>query len=343
MKEFNTLFESWQYCQHLTTLPLEDLKNIPDDEIADLFFQAEKLLVKEVYLIAYELGFKPFDSWFVSNTKLGDYYGLHYGNVTIGFDSLFFSKDYNCLLGMIIHQLCRTKYAYRNKAFWELYDSCIKKKGLVSPEYNGWVIMKNKGSKYRMPFRKSYRFKGYDIIGKKLFEETWEDFYTLRPKYKQLHTYRYDCFCKETLPVCLCGEIKLRPVSQMIRQILDQKTIVLSDVKRPRSLALQDLSYLKDEDEVLCLCYDSRVKRDEDRMAYCVKQMKADDRYDISTYTSCFINLAVDESRPLNLEVDFEKLNEIPMPKDVRLLVSYSLTGRVKNLNKCEMMVVFSK
>ena len=71
--------------------------------------------------------------------------------------------------------------------------------------------------------------------------------------------------------------------------------------------------------------------------------MKADDRYDISTYTSCFINLAVDESRPLNLEVDFEKLNEIPMPKDVRLLVSYSLTGRVKNLNKCEMMVVFSK
>lgn len=343
MKEFDTLFETWQYCQSLTTLSLDDLENISDDEFAALYFQAEKLLIKEVYLMAYELGFKPFDSWFVPKTELGDFYGVHYGNVTIGFDSLFFSKDYSCLLGMIIHQLCRTKYAYRNKAFWKFYDSCIKKKGLVSPEYNGWVVMNNKGPKYRMPFRKSYRFKGYDIIGIKLFEEIWEDLYSLRPKYKQMHTYRYEWFRKENLPMCLRDEFKLRPVSQMIRQILDQKTIVLSDGERPRSLSLQDLSYLKDENEVLCLCYDSRVKRDEDRMAYCVEQMKADDRYDISTYTSCFINLAVDESRPLNLKVDLEKLKEIPLPKHVRLVVSYSLTGRVKNKNKCEMMVVFSK
>lgn len=347
MKEFKTLYESWQYCQYLTTLSLDELEKISGDEYASLYIQAEKHLIKEVLLMSYELGFKPYDAWFVNKESLGDYIGVLYGNISIGFDSLFYSKDYNYFLCVIIHMFCRTRYAYRNKAFWELFDSCIKKIGLIGSEYNGWAVNQNKGAKYNIPFKKTRLFKGYDIICQKLFENLFDDFYILKPEYLQMNSYRHEHFYKEKLPLILHGESILRPVSQMIRQILDHKAFILniSEAKKMRHVVLQDLAYLKDEREVLCLYYDSRVKKgkDEERMSYCVAQMKADKRFDFSDYTSCIIDLTVDPKHKLNLKTDLDRLNELPIPPNMNLTVTYSCIDRGKNVNKCEMMVVFSK
>lgn len=345
MKEFKSLYEVWQYCQELISLPTKDIENMSREELASLFIQAEKRLISEVYLLAYDLGFKPVDSWFENSIRLSDYEGVLLGNITIGFDMLFFSKDYNYIISVIIHQLCRTIYEKRTKTFWKLYEKCLRSKGLISSDYNGWKTQQNGIITYEVPFKNYHRSSKYYKIKEKIFEKNWwGEGYDLRSEYNDMRAYKYESFNKwKNLPMCLCGESKLWNVSQMIRQILDLESFVMVSATKKEPLKLHDLKYLKDENEVLCLLYDSRVKKDEDRISYCVNQMNTDDRYDFSPYTSCLINLEVDENHPLNLEEDLDKLKKIKISNDVNLIITYSLTIRCHNLNKCEMMVVFSK
>ena len=345
MREFKSLYEVWQYCQELISLPTKDIEKISSEELASLFVQAEKRLISEVYLLAYDLGFKPVNSWFENSIGLSDYEGVLFGNITIGFDMLFFSKDYKYIICVIIHQLCRTIHENRTKTFWKLFERCLRAKGMISSEYNGWKIQQNGEITYEIPFNDYRRSTKYYKIKEKIFEKNWWGRgYDLRSEYKDMRAYKYEIFHKwKNLPMCLSGESKLWNVSQMIRQILDLESFVLDSASKKRPLKLHDLQYLKDEKEVLCLLYDSRVKKDEDRISYCVNQMNTDDRYDFSPYTSCLINLEVDEIHPLNFEVDLNKLKDIKIRKGINLLITYSFTDRFNNLNKCEMMVVFSK
>ena len=345
MIELKSLYEAWQYCQEIISLPSKEIEKIPGEEFASLFIQAEKKLISEVYLLAYDLGFKPVNSWFENSIRLSDYEGVLLGNITIGFDMLFFSKDYKCIVCVIIHQLCRTIYEKRTKTFWKLYEKCLSTKGLISSDYNGWKTQQNGEIDYEVSFKKYHRSTKYYIIRRKLFEKVWwGDYLDLRSEYGDMRAYKYEHFNKwKNLPMCLCGESVLWNVSQMIREILDLESFVIVSATKKKPLKLHDLKYLKDEKEVLCLLYDSRVKKDEDRISYCVNQMNTDDRYDFSPYTSCLINLEVDENHPLNLEEDLDKLKKIKINNDVNLIITYSLTMRSHNLNKCEMMVVFSK
>lgn len=345
MRNFETLYEVWQYCQELISLKSEEIKKISGDEFASLFILAEKKLISEVYLISYDLGFKPVDSWFERSLELSDSEGVLLGNISIGFDSLFFSKDYKYFLSIIIHQLCRTKYANRTKTFWELFEKCLMSKGLITSDYDGWHIQPNGKLSYEVPFKNYHRSTKYNIIKEKLFEkERWGDDYALRSEYNDMRTYKYERFDKwSNLPMCVSGEAKLWNVSQMIRDLLDLDSFVLVNERRKKPLKLHDLIYLKDEKELLFLMYDSKVKKDEDRITYIVNNMNKEDKYDFSSYTSCFINLEVDVNHPLNLVADLDCLKEMRLKKDINMIITYSFTYRCKNLNKCEMLVVLSK
>lgn len=344
MRNFETLYEVWQYCQELISLKSEEIKKISGDEFASLFILAEKKLISEVYLISYDLGFKPVDSWFERSLELSDSEGVLLGNISIGFDSLFFSKDYKYFLSIIIHQLCRTKYANRTKTFWELFEKCLMSKGLITSDYDGWHIQPNGKLSYEVPFKNYHRSTKYNIIKEKLLKKKGGEM--IMPFVLNImicvHTNTKGLTNGVIYP-CVSGEAKLWNVSQMIRDLLDLDSFVLVNERRKKPLKLHDLIYLKDEKELLFLMYDSKVKKDEDRITYIVNNMNKEDKYDFSSYTSCFINLEVDVNHPLNLVADLDCLKEMRLKKDINMIITYSFTYRCKNLNKCEMLVVLSK
>lgn len=342
MKRFKTLYEVWQYCQGLVELSSEEIDSIPTEELASLYCQADSLLKEEVSRLAVKLDLYPSGSSLVCFRKRTYRREAQYawGDVEIGFHLLFECLNYETLLSIIIHELCHSEYSTHGLEFWQLYERCLKKLGLIAPDYSGWamqVILRfevyNADDLYSVPFYKSRGFYNFPIIRKKLFKEIpFDHNMTLRQEYQRL--LKHVGFEKSILPMFLHGEHQQQYILMLINY--------MSRAKRALSFNVGDLVYLQDEKEILCLFYDSGDKRDEERFAYCIEQMKTDKRYDFSKYTSCFVYLEVDERCPLKID-EISLFSKIPTNKIVRFMATYSLKYRDLNVNKCEMIVVLSR
>ena len=57
MRKYNSLYEVWLSCQELRGLSVKEIKNYPEDELANLYCQANMFIIKETCKLAYELNF----------------------------------------------------------------------------------------------------------------------------------------------------------------------------------------------------------------------------------------------------------------------------------------------
>ena len=181
---------------------------------------------------------------------------------------------------------------------------------------------------YSTPYEYYLPAQHYNVIQKKIFTK-W---YVILPKYQEkiipISFNKWEC------PKYIHGDFQLLYVYQIIETMQRAKQVIPFDY--------HNLLYLIEEKEILCLLYDSRVKRDGERISNIIERMSEDHQYDLLSYTSCIINIEVDEKRPLNSD-DLIKIKEIPMREGVNPIITYGYIGRSWNINKCEVLIIYSK
>ncbi|MBR6847977.1 MAG: M48 family metallopeptidase [Bacteroidales bacterium] len=345
MKELSSLFEVSLQCQEIANMSLVEIEAIPPEDVAYLYCSAEKFVLEEINQLAKEFGF-PYPvlteiQVFVRKERW--YLAANCGRIIVPFQTIF-ETDYNELVSILIHELCHFEYTTHCKSFWELFEKCLKEKKLVPSDYIGYKYKKYL-TVYVTPFRWRERQKQYKVVFKKNFLNYCSQFdYLTQPEFEKFQEYKRiqgrfllespQEYSGEIVYVIFCALIRIFHNKYIQFYLFDSGRFIKTDNK--------ELLYLKDENQILCLRYDSRVKNDDVRIAYIVDRMKADNTCVFSSYNKCLIILEVDESHPLNI-IELNKLKEIPMTKGMDLKIIYSITHRYRNLNKCEMIVVFSK
>ncbi len=331
MKVFNTCYELWQYCQDLSTMTRNEVESIPIKDLAFLYCQADKLVREETYRLANELSLLPGDVWLEclrNNRNLYIYQRIQSYPVIVNFCSLFTCKNYIDFQKVLVFGLCQNKHIKtRGSRFQQLYQRSLKKLGLAESENDNKIAFL--GGSLRNGLFKIFRSKVFENI---MIRDEPYPYMEIRPEFEEMFSRpRFkDC----SLPMYLHGDYQQLFVNQLIHYVFEAEPMF--------GCKKNELFYLKKEKEVLCLLYDSRVKHDEDRIGYCIERMKSDDRYDFSQYTSCFVQLRIDERRPIKQD-DLSLLNELPVSKEANRIISYGYAYRWKNINKCEMIVVLSK
>jgi len=331
MKVFKTCHELWQYCQDLSIMTKNEVESIPINELAFLYCQADKLVREETCRIANNLSLLPGDVWLEclrSNRNLLIDQRTPYYPVVVNFCSLFNCKNYIDFQKVLVFGLCQNKYIKTSGSrFQQLYKKSLQKLGLAESENNDTIAFL--GASLRNGLFKIFRSKVFELI---VISDWPYPYMSLRPEFKEL--FNRPSFRDCSLPMYLHGDYQQLFVNQLIHYVFEAKPMF--------GCKKNDLFYLKNEKEILCLLYDSRVKRDEDRIEYCIESMKSDDRYDFSLYTSCFVQLRVDERHPIKHE-ELSLLNELPISPEANRIISYGYAYRCNNIKKCEMMVVLSK
>ncbi len=179
MERFNSLYETWQFCQTLIAKPKKELGAIAAEEYALLFAQYGRFIKGETYRLAKDLGFadvrnvelvcfrnKPFEG---TCNRLND--------IQLSFRSPFF-HDFEEIKRILIHELCHTVHHNHQKEFWLLNEKCLLKMGLIGSDYDGWnknPVMKNGRDMYETPQREIdpaehlERTLKFDMIRRKMF------------------------------------------------------------------------------------------------------------------------------------------------------------------------------
>ena len=331
MKVFKTCYELWYFCQDLSTMTRNEVESIPIKDLALLYCQANKLVREETYRLANELSLLPGDVWLVclrNNRNLLIDQRVPSNPVIVNFCSLFNCKNYIDFQKVLVFGLCQNKHIKTSGSrFQQLYKRSLKKLGLSESENDNKIAFW--GGSLRNGLFKIFRSKVFDLI---MFFNVPYPYMRLRPELGE--SFSRPRFKDCNLPMYIHGDYQQLFVNQLIHYVFEAEPTFGCKKK--------DLFYLKNEKEVLCLLYDSRVKRDEDRIEYCIERMNSDDRYDFSLYTSCFVQLRIDERHPIKHE-ELSLLNELPIPKKANRIISYGYTYRRENINKCEMIVVLSK
>lgn len=350
MKEFQSLNEVSLYCQNIANMSLDNIEAIPAEEIALLYCSAEKFIFIEVNKLA-----KKFDFPYPVLTEI-PIYVRHYnwflaacsGSIIVPFQTIF-EADYNELVSILIHELCHFYFSTHCKSFWKLFEKCLKEIKLVSNDYNGWHfyginITGDWPFGYITPFHWTSRQKQYKVVFKKRFLNYHSNYnYLVQPYYEKYQKYRsiQSRFMFEHSQE-YSGELVYVVINHLIHFYRDYINLVyLFDSGRIIKTDYKELLYLKDEHQILCLHYDSRIKTDEKRIDNIFDQMKADNQCEFSTYKKCLIILEVDAKHPLSIP----EFNQIKMfyHKEAIVKILYSTKQRFRNINKCEMTIIFSK
>ncbi len=286
----NNLYEVWHYCQQLMKLTMNQIDDIPVECLVNLYEQANCHVREETYRLANELGIGG-----ITDVQLHGIYkksalGKCYKNrrIVLGFSFLFY-LDYPGIIGVLIHELCHIVHQNHKTEFWQLYESSIRKVGLIDDNYNGWKKEQNKTNDpfmYVTSWKCVFHSKKYSIIRKKMFcGKTYvmsDRFPICRPISKFDKEMHYELFPKAR---------KQEYIHNFISYILRQQCDV--------SLDSSDLQFLKDEKEILYKEYNSCTSLDERPMRTILRLVEEDTDVNYANYSSCIVCMETQHANDL--------------------------------------------
>lgn len=173
MEEIRNLYEVWRCCQQVIKQRMNEINSLPPDRLVYLYELANQYIREETYRLANELGIIGIADVQLHGIYKKSTFGKCYrsGRIVFSFSILFY-LDYIGVKSVIIHELCHIVHQNHKKDFWLLYESCIRKVGIIDDEYNGWDDNSNKKDNpfmYRTPGKCVVHSSKYGIIRKKLF------------------------------------------------------------------------------------------------------------------------------------------------------------------------------
>jgi hypothetical protein len=152
---------------------MNEIERLSSEEFANLYEQANQYIREETYRLANELGIIGITDVQMHGIYKRNVFGKCYksGRIVFSFSILFY-LDYIGVQSVIIHELCHIVHQNHKKDFWLLYESCIRKVGIIDEGYNGWDENSNKKDNpfmYHTPRKCVIHSSKYGIIRKKLF------------------------------------------------------------------------------------------------------------------------------------------------------------------------------
>lgn len=349
MKEYKSLYDVWRRCFEIGFSPVYEIKKVRAEEFAYLYCSAGKYILEEVNKLAKELGFV-----FPIMTKIpirkrnkSNCLAKYNGDVVIYFQTLF-ECDYKGLVSILIHELCHSVYGNHTKPFWLLFEKCLKEKKIISQDYDGWnknSFKKDDPYMYLTPFYYQKGISKYSAILKTNFSNYCVHYrYLVNSVYEKYQEYKK--LIRYTIPEPpqeYHGElvyIGAFPIIEYFRKYVS--TLYIFELDKLITSDYKALIYLRNEKDLLYLQYETRVKSDQMRIPSLLEQIKDASHKDLIIYNSCFIILMVDDDRPLDIK-DLEKVKNNQVLERVNSTIAYCHTSPPRYLNKCIMIMLFSK
>lgn len=276
----NNLYEVWQYCQQLMKLTTNQIDDIPVERLVSLYELANGHVREETYRLANELG--------VVGIKDVQLYGIYKksalgkcfkdGCIVLSFSFLFY-LDYPGVIGVLIHELCHIVHQNHKKEFWQMYESCIRKVGLIDDNYKGWKEKQDTPDDpfmYLTPWKCAIHSKKYSTIRKKMF---CGKTYVMSDRFPICRT--MSKFDQEIHFGLFPEDRKQEYIHNFISNMLRLQYAI--------SLDFSDLQFLKDEKIIFYKEYNSCFSQDERPMRTILRLMEEDIEVNYEDYSSCIV------------------------------------------------------
>ena len=331
MEQIRNLYEVWQYCQQFIKQRMNQIDNFPSEDLACLYEQANQYIREETYRLANELGIIGINDVQMHGIYKKNAFGKCYysGHIVFSFSILFY-LDYIGVQSVIIHELCHIVHQNHKKDFWVLYESCIRKVGIIDNEYNGWDENSNKKNNpfmYRTPMKCVIHSSKYGIIRKKLFygrSYVMSDRLPIhRPRSSSHNSIHYGYYQ---------GKQKQEYIHDLIKYLIQPQGEI--------SLDLSDLQFLKDEDTIYCKEYLPDSKEYHQPMANIVRQIKEEKDVKLTDFTSCIVCIEMNNANKI-LMSEMSKLLQIVKYSNTNLSLIWTCRNGVK-VTSCKVTLVLS-
>ena len=302
MEQIRNLYEVWRYCQQFIKQKMSQINSFPSEDLAYLYEQANQYIREETYRLAIELdiiGIKDVQLHGIyKKSSLGKCFKD--GRIVLSFSFLFY-LDYSGVIGVLIHELCHIVHQNHKKEFWQLYESCIRKVGLIDDSYNGWKEKQDKSNDpfmYVSPWKCVIHNKKYKVIREKMFcGRTYlmsDRFPICRSMSKFNQEIHFGLFPEDR---------KQEYIHNFISYMLRQQCVI--------SLDFSDLQFLKDDKEILCIEYNSCSSQDERPMRTILRLVEEDTDVNYAVYSSCIVFMETRHANELLMSEVLSFLNTI--------------------------------
>jgi len=286
----NNLYEVWQYCQQLMKLTMNQIEDIPVERLVSLYEQANCHAREETYRLANELGIVGIKDVQLHGIYKKSALGKCFkdGRIVLSFSFLFY-LDYPGVIGVLIHELCHIVHQNHKKEFWQLYESCIRKVGLIDNNYNGWKEKQdnpNDPFMYLTPWKCAIHSKKYSTIRKKMF---CGKTYVMSDRFPICRT--MSKFNQKIHFGLFPDDRKQEYIHNFISYMLRQQCAI--------SLDFSDLQFLKDEKIIFYKEYNSYFSQDERPMRTILRLMEEDTEVNYEDYSSCIVCMETQQANLL--------------------------------------------
>ena len=331
MEEIRNLYGVWRCCQHLIGQRMDEIERLSSEEFANLYEQANQYIREETYRLANELGIIGINDVQMHGIYKKNVLGKCYysGRIVFSFSILFY-LDYIGVQSVIIHELCHLVHQNHKKDFWVLYESCIRKVGIIDDEYNGWDDNSNKKDNpfmYRTPRKCEIHSSKYGIIRKKLFYGRLYVMLDRLPIHRPVSCHN-NIYCGNYQ-----GKRKQEYIHDLINYLIQPQGIIALDVS--------DLQFLKEDENIFCKQYLPDNKGQNQPMTDIAQQITDDKDVEFNNSTSCIVCIETNYANEIMM-CEVHKLLQIIICSNPNLKIIWAYRNGIKAIS-CKVTLILSR